>query len=406
MRRVLIVSRLFPHPEAPCVGSFVHEQVRALRRLGVDARVLSGRGFPTYLRRPLGVGRRLREYRQAWARLDWTEYDGVPVRYVPHHVGWLARLLRQEDPYRDAIVRGAPRDFDFDLIHAHTALPDGFAALALARLCRKPLVITEHTGPFTELTREPRRRARTLAALSAAARVWCVSEALHTEVCRYFPPAQQAHIRTLANGVDTALFHPPVRWQPDPAAPRLMFVGFLVEIKNLPLLLDAVAQLRRRVPGATLTLVGDGPLRGWVEMRIRALGLDTAVRLVGERSRAEVAALLREECDLLVLPSQCETFGVALIEALACGKPVVATRCGGPESIVTTPELGALCAPNDVPALAACLDATVARLERFDSRQIRAHAVRTYDYSVLARALLAQYQEIGTATPSCGRGAA
>jgi glycosyltransferase involved in cell wall biosynthesis len=406
VRRVLVVSRMFPQPGSPCSGPFVHEQVKALRRRGVDARALCGVPFPLYLRRPLGVPSRWREFRRAWTRLDWAEHDGVPVQYVPHHVGWAARLLRREEPYRDAVVRAGcrlRRDFDFDLIHAHTAHPDGFAARALARLCGRPLVITEHTNPFSCLTREPSLRRKTLAALAAARRVWCVSDALTEEVRGYFPADRRGHVATLHNGVDTAFFRPPTSWRPDPAAPKLLFVGFLVEAKNVPLLLRAFARLRDAVPGAHLTLAGDGPLRGPIGQEVAALGLGGAVTFRGACSRAEVAALMREECDLFVLASRCETFGVVLIEALASGKPVVATRCGGPDGIVIESFLGALCEVNDVAALAECLRATTARLLGFDPTRIRRHAVEKFDYAGLAAALARHYEEVVAADVAARR---
>ena len=406
VRRVLIVAKMFPHPEEPGVGPFVHEQALALRRRGLDVRVISGRAFPMYLRRPFGVVGRWRHFRHAWTRLAWDDWDGVPVLYVPHHVGRFASLLGQDDPYRDAVLRGmawARPWFDFDLIHAHSSHPDGYAALALAQRYRRPFVITEHTGPFSSLTSTPALRRKTLAALAAARRAWCVSHALTQEVRSYFPPDQQGHIRTLFNGMDSTRFHPPARWTPDPAAPRFLFVGFLVEGKNVPTLIDAFRRVRQRLPGARLDIAGSGPLRGAIEQQIAAHGLGEAVRLHGQRSRAEVAALMRDACDILVLPSQSETFGVVLIEALASGKPVVASRCGGPESIVTDPSLGAMCLPNDVQDLARCLLETAARLPEFDPAAIRAHAVRTFEYRILADALVQQYQEIAADVTPGGR---
>src|SRR5262249_3961194 len=100
------------------------------------------------------------------------------------------------------------------------------------------------------------------------------------------------------------------------------------------------------------------------------------------------------ECDLLVLPSQSETFGVVLIEALASGKPVVATRCGGPEGIVMDSTLGALCAPNDAQALADMLLETIARLPTFEPARIRQLAARRFDYRRVTEHLANEYSEI------------
>ncbi|GIW78392.1 MAG: hypothetical protein KatS3mg105_0199 [Gemmatales bacterium] len=399
--RILVVSRMYPHPDMPCNGPFVHEQVKALRQKGMDVRVISGRAFPLFLKRPWGVKRRWRHFRHAWDHLDWTEYDGVPVVYVPYHVGWTARLLGLDDPYRDAVFHAgcwARGTFDFDLIHAHTAYPDGFAALFLATTFSRPFVITEHTGPFSILTRRRDLRYKTISALCRAERIWCVSDSLTREVAAYLPADVRCRVQTLYNGVDTERFRPPVDWRPNPDAPRLAFVGLFEPVKNLPVLIDAFARLRRRLPKATLSLVGEGPLYPSIQKQITRLRLDSAVRLLGRLDREQTARFLREECDVLVLPSRSETFGVVLIEALASGKPVVASRCGGPESIVTDPRLGTLCQPNDVRALYHCLLQTIARLPEFDRDAIRNYAVEKFDYDVLASSLIEQYQVIARPT--------
>jgi glycosyltransferase involved in cell wall biosynthesis len=143
-----------------------------------------------------------------------------------------------------------------------------------------------------------------------------------------------------------------------------------------------------------LTIAGDGPLRGMVEQQIGRLGLAGSVRLLGYRGRDQVAQLMREECDLLVLASRSETFGVVLIEALACGKPVVATRCGGPESIVTDPALGLLCEVDDPGSLSQALGSAIQRLPQYSPATIRRFACDRFDYRHLAGKLAAAYRDV------------
>lgn len=397
VQRVLVLSYMFPHRDAPASGPFIHEQVKALRDYQhLDVRVVSGRPHCLPVREPWTWPGRWQAFRQAEQALAWEEWDGVPVLYVPYLAGTLCQRLLYA-PYRGAILKAAHRiwsTFPFDIVHAHTAQLDGFAGVAMANQYGRPLVITEHSGPFSLLTRERRSREQTLSALAAARKVWCVSESLTVEVKSYFPPEQTGHIDTLYNGVDCTLFHPPIHWNPNPNAPRLGFIGHLVGIKNPLLLIEAFAGLRQKVPGATLDMIGDGPLRQPLLDQIERLGLRSAVRLLGPRPRQEIARFLREDCDLLALSSRSETFGVVLIEALACGKPVVATRCGGPESIVTHADLGALCEPNDASSLAGgFLDAT-ARLTTFDPARIREHAEMVFGYDRLAAALAESYRSM------------
>ena len=159
-------------------------------------------------------------------------------------------------------------------------------------------------------------------------------------------------------------------------------------------LLNAFHALREKVPGARLTLVGVGPLQSAVRKFVRDNGLSDVVTLHDPCSRDEIARLMRDACDLLVLSSRSETFGVVLIEAMASGKPVVATRCGGPDNIITHPWLGRVCPPGDPAALCAALADTIADLPTFDAARIRARAAEMYDYSVLARRLRDAYEEV------------
>jgi glycosyltransferase involved in cell wall biosynthesis len=400
--RVLIVSHLFPGPENPSLGCFVHEQVRALRlQEGVDARVVSGRRQPLNRAHPLRLWYNYRAYRGRFAALRWQEHDEVPVVYLPYLVDSFLSFYWLHGPsYRAAFRRALPflrGTFAFDLIHAHTSYLDGGAARLLSRQLGVPYVITEHTNPFRTLMDNPLIRRQTLQALMGAARVWCVSSALTAEVQGYLPTAARGRVHTLPNGVDTDAFALPDRWQPDPAAPRLLSVTALEAYKNPLLLLEAFRRLRQEVPRATLTLVGAGPLEPQVRAFLREHALQQSVSLPGRCSRAEVARLMREACDLVALSSDSETFGVVLIEAQACGKPVVATDCGGPRDVITEPALGELCRPGDPAALADALRRAVRALPAFDPQRIRGRAVERFSFLALAARLADIYRAGATA---------
>ena len=159
-----------------------------------------------------------------------------------------------------------------------------------------------------------------------------------------------------------------------PPAERFEFVAvaYFRPEKRLDLLLDAFADVAAQTDRARLSLIGDGPLRGRLERQIRRLSLTGKVELTGYLPQpAVMARLARYHC--LVLPSEVETFGVALLEAMACGLPVISTRCGGPEDIVTG-ETGLLVPPGDLAALSAAMGEMLDGYGRYDREAIRQSA--------------------------------
>jgi glycosyltransferase involved in cell wall biosynthesis len=179
----------------------------------------------------------------------------------------------------------------------------------------------------------------------------------------------------VSNGVDRERF---AVTEPPPGPPSFLCVGALDERKNVVRLADALA----RVADGTLTFVGDGPLRSRLEGRER-------VRLLGRVPHDEIPRLL-SECRVLAQPSLVEPLGQALLEAMACGRSVVATRIGGPPEFVP-PQAGVLVDPLDVDALARGLEQAaalpcpnLAGREATEDHDVRAQAERIE--AILSRA--------------------
>jgi glycosyltransferase involved in cell wall biosynthesis len=401
--RVLVLSHLYPHPDEPARGIFVHEQVAALRAAGVDARVLSGDALWLDPTRPAATLRRVVERLRAGPSRERETRDGVPVtrfRYVVLRGLWW-RFGAQR--YRAAALAAAAAlrpGFAFELVHAHTALLDGFAGLAVARRWDAPLVLTEHSGPFRVLTRTRASRRCTAAAIAGADRGIAVSRALWRDIQAEVPVPHPERWRVLPNGVDAERFARAAAEGPARAVDRIeaIWIGHLLPIKRPLLLLDAFARAQREEPRLALTLVGDGPLAGAVRERARSLGLGTAFALQPAADRAGVAAHLARS-DFLVLASERETFGVVVIEALAAGRPVLSTRCGGPEELLTDERLGLL-VDGDEASLARGLVRLARRIaeatpeEARERREwIRAYATERYGYAALAPQLRALYRD-------------
>lgn len=390
--RVLVLSHQYPKPEWPHSGIFVREQVAALRRRGVDARVLVGQESWLGPSRPIASLTALAHYLCPVRPAGWREEAGVPDQRFPAIVvGRLGGRLRSL-AYAHALARvieAIYRDFPFELIHAHTALLDGAAAVRVKARIGVPVVLTEHTGPFSAITATAGMRRRVRAALSGADRVLAVSGALARTMRGTLPDLDLA-IDILPNGVDERLFRPRPERRRHGARATLLWIGFLHPSKRPLLALAAFAEVAAALPDWDLRLVGEGPLEGELHGVIARLQLEGRVRLEPNMDRSRLADAMRE-ADLLLVTSTVETFSLVTIEALSSGVPVLSTRCGGPEEILVEPWLGEL-SEDGVPALAANLLRN-ARVP-FDPERIRAYAIGRYGMAGVAHRLAAIYAEV------------
>jgi glycosyltransferase involved in cell wall biosynthesis len=227
------------------------------------------------------------------------------------------------------------RRFRPDVVYAHFLVPSGLIA-ALAG--RAPLVVTAHGRDVRNVGWLPGIGAATRFVVRRAATVIAVSEYLRRELEAKVPEAR-GKTEVVDSGVDLERFK--VEPAPD-GAPRYLCIGSLIARKNVLRLADAFARLGE----GRLTFVGDGPLRPELEGR-------PSVELLGALPYDEVPARIAS-AHVVCQPSLIEPFGQATLEAMACGRSVVATRIGGPPEFVP-PEAGVLVDPADEDALFAGL---------------------------------------------------
>jgi glycosyltransferase involved in cell wall biosynthesis len=227
-------------------------------------------------------------------------------------------------------------------LHNHFGNSSCSVAVLAARLAGIPFSFTEH-GPaiFFEVDRwslpEKIARARFVVAITHFCR---------SQLMLFSEPADWSKIAIVHCGVTPSAY----RRDPGGNGKRVAFVGRLDPVKGALLLIEAMAEVLKTHPDATLTLAGDGPARAGAEERARALGIDGSVRFAGFMTQGQVADLLANS-DMLVLPSFAEGLPVVYMEALASRIPVVASRVAGVQELVEDGVCGFTVPPGDVATL-------------------------------------------------------
>lgn len=289
----------------------------------------------------------------------------------------------------------AERMDELEVQHLHDHIAEGSAATAMlaSALGGVPFSMTVH-GP-EELERAPRLALDLKVARSAFTAA--ISDYARTEVRRWVRPEDRDKVHVVRCPVaDWILERPPA---PLPERPLLVSVGRLEERKGHLLLVEAAARLRAEGRDAQVVIVGEGPLRARLEQSVADSGMSDVVTLRGRLSQAEVVELVAGS-RALVMPSLAEGLPVAIMEALALGRPAIATSVAGVPELVETGTTGWLVAPGSVDELAAAmgaaLDAPVGELERL-GRAGRARVAERHDARTEAARLAALFEtSVGT----------
>lgn len=318
--------------------------------------------------------------------------SGIPTAHAEFNVFFPGMFYRL---YIRAALRGFDelrRFFVPDIVHGHVSYPGGVAASVLAEKIDVPLVITEHASAFPQLFGSRRAIGRGLSALKQADLILPISNYLRH---RIEGEGIDGPFEVVPNIADTKLFY---LNQNDVALRqsigdlfKIVAVAILVPRKGIDVLLKAVAALTFR-DKLRLDIIGDGPELGQLVQLARELGIDRIVRFHGAKSKAEVAEIMRES-HLLVHSSLLETFGCVIAEAMACGKPVVVTKCGGPEEFVTE-ECGVLVPVKDTEALAQGIEFVYENYAGYDQRAIASYARERFSHEAVGKQLHQAYDRL------------
>jgi teichuronic acid biosynthesis glycosyltransferase TuaC len=364
--KILTFSTLYPHAARPSHGIFVETRLRHLLASGrVESRVVAP--VPWFPSRNARFG----EY-AVHARAPREEQrHGIQVLHPRYPL--LPKIGMTISPLLLAcavtpLVERVLRSYPFDLIDAHYFYPDGVAAAMIGKRLGKPVVITARGTDVNLIPRYRLPRAMIRWAARRASGMITVARALKDDLVRIGVPGER--IEVLRNGVDLRLFRPVER---DAARVRLGFsrvtllsVGHLIPRKAHDLVIRAL----RSLPAMDLVVIGDGPERGALEALARDSAVADRVRFVGSVSQDELRSYYGA-ADALILASSREGWANVLLESMACGTPVVASRAGGSPEVVSAPEAGVLMAERTP-------EAVVEGVQRLFARHPDRAATRRY----------------------------
>ncbi|MFJ3054886.1 glycosyltransferase family 4 protein [Herbaspirillum sp. NPDC087042] len=351
--KLLTFSTLFPNLERPGHGIFVETRLRHLVASGrVESRVVAPvPWFPLRHARFGTYGR--------FARVPQTEVrSGIEVRHPRYallpKIGMTPAPLLMAMAVKPVLHRLIAEGFDFDAIDAHYFYPDGVAAAMLGKEFGKPVVITARGSDITLLPqyRWPGKMIRWAA--NQAAGIITVCNALRDELIVL--GADPAKVVSLRNGVDLELFRPvdrdAVRKDLGIDGFTLLSVGNLVPVKGHELTIGALTEL----PEARLMIAGSGPERERLEALAVQLQVADRVRFLGPQPQTKLREYYNA-ADAMVLSSSREGWANVLLESMACGTPVVASKVWGTPEVVAHADAGVLMQERSVSGVAAAVRA-------------------------------------------------
>jgi len=378
---VLILPSWYPRFEGDVEGSFFRDQAHGLADAGLKVGVLFPdlRGPRRHFRgeRPSGIAVR---QDGAISEVRSHGFNWFPGTMAGFEWLWLRHAHKALSVYFERF--GRP-----DIVHVHSMEPAAAVAERLRDRYGIPFVVTEHsTFHIRGMSSAAVKRKCTRLAHASSANL-AVSEifadklnALYGGDWSYLPNIVSPRF----------LSHPLI--SPSNGEFRIVSVALLARRKRMDLVIEAVADLRTRGIDAALTIIGDGDEKPRLEQLATTLGLDGKVEFAGRVPISDMPAAMAKG-HLLVSASEFETFGVTLIEGMALGMPIVATRSGGPSSIVA-PDVGILVDRWDASEIADAIEAIIEDNDRYKPADLRAHSEARYSTPVVSEALKAIYSNV------------
>lgn len=376
--KVLEISHLYPVPYDTLLGIAMHKQIKTLKNKGCEVLVITPIPWT-----PLPV---------KYISNKWKLYSEVSTHniiedieiFYPRYLVFPKAYFLASSGIRlyygiKKLVEKLWRIFPFDIIHAHMALPDGYAAMLLSRDYSKPLVVTFQA---TDLDITANRNDKCLQSLQevffAADRVISPSPRLSRQFSERFKIAPE----TVGYGINPEdVFYGDSNLSAKYKNYRLLLsVSRLIPTKGIDLNLHALKKITAKYDNLLYLIIGDGPAHQGLECLVNNLGLKGHVKFIGQQSHKRVMEYM-SICEIFTMPSWQETFGLVYVEAMAHGKPIIGCQGQGLDGIVTHGKTGLLAKPKDVDSLVKAMDYLLNNPNEARAMGKRAHKLVLENYT-------------------------
>lgn len=385
---ILHIPAWYKTPENPHLGNFFREQIFAIRNAGNQCGVI----YPQYTF----------SFKNTFAKKPYPDHEA----YDDHGVWTIREKINPTLPFNrftqynvdrfkkkmfsvyDQYVneKGKP-----DIIHAHGIFMGAIAANFISEKYNIPFVNTEQ---FTGLiignqTDNKVLNEQFLNAFTKASKIILCTKAFRNSLMEKY--GFDKNIFTIIPNMVNPIF-----LDPKPLPPRDVFkfinIAYLKDKKNHKLLIDAFAIVEKIHPHIALDIIGNGELRDELVEQVKNKGLENKISFLGLLNREEV----KHKIDLShasVLTSKIETFGVCVIESLAAGRPAIATKCGGPEEIITETD-GLIVENHTVEEVVAAMESIIENFDQYDPQKISENCGKRYTPTGIAKKLIGVYNEV------------
>ncbi len=423
--KILVICDMYPSKKNPIAGIFIKEQIEQLRkfhevfiivigrkfkrinirtivnfifnevmfkmviflfkhiflngRVGVDANIINGEANKNYTDDVLSV------YYKVFI------FGNKPLYFFNRISAFIYTLM--------ALKR---IQFTPEIIHAHKSFPAGYVGWKLQRRFRIPVVVTEHQSPFSSYFSSPYTGSAVLDTIRNVDKTICVSNFQRDIIVKY--GIHQDKLVVIYNGIDINKFSPDInkiiyrRKEIEEERIKLLLVGTLEARKGITYLVKAIRILKKEFPFIHLSLVGPtgGEARDLFDI-IRELKLENTISYLGAIPNDKLADIINEH-DILVSSSLDETFGVNIVEAMACGKPVVVTRSGGPEEFIVE-KVGILVPKKNAMFLGEGIKSLIKNyLNNYDPNQIRSYVTANFSQDLITHKINELYKDLTNKT--------